>query len=243
MVKHALDWMFNMLDELSKELGNLYDVSWMAVTPHPSIFVPKKKYRSVKQWSGKEYRNAASIMLAVLEATLETFVTTAEQQEIIDSSLDCICGLLDFYLMAQYKSHSVPVDQPFDNEYRAQWDGTNQQPDPNDTVSYLQHYLAVFHNNKKAFLKYRASKKVKKDAKAYAEGSVRVIEPEVWVTMTKKAQNQYILETAKEKKAHIQEYLEEHSDYKMPKVHTLTHFGEIIWLFGVLTQFSTSIVE
>lgn len=27
MVKHALDWMFNMLDELSKDRGTLYDVA------------------------------------------------------------------------------------------------------------------------------------------------------------------------------------------------------------------------
>src|SRR5690606_19304107 len=60
MVKHALEWMFNMLDEHEKGLPDLYDLTWMTISLHPAIAVPKKKYRSVKQWSGKEYRNASS---------------------------------------------------------------------------------------------------------------------------------------------------------------------------------------
>jgi len=100
MIKHALEWMFNMLDEHGKGLPDLYDITWMTISPHPAISVPKKKYRSVKQWSGKEYRNAASIMLAVLEATLDPFPADDIQQAVFDKSMDCICTLLNFYLVA-----------------------------------------------------------------------------------------------------------------------------------------------
>jgi hypothetical protein len=214
----------------------------MSVSPHPSISVPKKKYRSVKQWSGKEYRNAACIMLSVLEATLEPFPATVEQQEIFDKSLDCICALLDFNLMAQYKSHSFPANTNFDNEYHSLWDGYNS-PDPKDTISYLQHYLALFHNNKSTFLKYRASKTVKRDATVYAAGSVPAIDSEDMKTMTKAeitAKNKADIALRKTLK---EEYMVQHSSYNMPKVHLMKHFGEVIPHIGVLGQFSTSIVE
>jgi hypothetical protein len=242
MIKHALEWMFNMLDEHGKGLPDLYDVTWMSVSPHPSIFVPKKKYRSVKQWSGKEYRNAASIMLSVLEATIDPYPADVEQQEIFDRSLDCLCALLNFYLMAQYKSHSFPANKAFDNTYRALWTGYTT-PDPEDTISYLQHYLAVFHNTKSTFLKYRASKTVKRDAAIFASGSVPDITAEEEKIMTK-------IEIIARKKADAalkrqakEEYILEHSSYNMPKVHVMDHFGETIPEVGALQQFSTTIVE
>src|SRR5690606_7705621 len=177
MVKHALEWMFNMLDEHGKGLPDLYDLTWMTISPHPAIAVPKKKYRSVKQWSGKEYRNAASIMLVVLEATLDPFPADDIQQSVFDKSMNCISALLNFNLMAQYKSHSFPSDSTFTNGYRALWHG-HSPPALRDTVSYLQHYLALFHNTKDTYLKYRASKKDKKDAAVFANGSVPAITPQ-----------------------------------------------------------------
>lgn len=245
MVKHACEWMFNMLDEHAKGLPDLYDVTWMSISPHPSINVPKKKYRAVKQWSGKEYRNASSIMLAVLEATLEPFPATDKQQDVFDKSLDCLSGLLDFYLMCQYNSHTFPAEQEFSNAYRALWTGLDDAPpNPLDTVSYLQHYLAVFHNNKSTFLKYRASKTVKKDAATFAAGSVPPLTPEeIEAFKTKKelaAKNSELAERRKEVKL---EYQLDRSTYNMPKVHGPSHFGETIPQFGALKQHSTTIVE
>lgn len=245
MVKHACEWMFNMLDEHGKGLPDLYDITWMSISPHPEIFIPKKKYRAVKQWSGKEYRNASSIMLAVLEAALDPYPATFEQQEIFDKSLDCLSGLLDFYLMCQYNSHSFPADTEFNNEYRARWTGTEEAPpNPLDTVSYVQHYLAIFHNNKDTFLKYRASKTVKRDAAVFAAGSVPPLTAEELKKFkTKKeitAKNAELADKRREKKI---EYLLEHSTYNMPKVHSCSHFGEAIPAFGGLKQHSTTIVE
>ena len=242
LIKHALEWMYNMLDEHGKGLPDLYDVTWMSVSHHPSIFVPKKKYRSVKQWSGKEYRNAASIMLAVLEATLNPYPADDIQQEIFDKSMDCIAAILNFYLMAQYNSHTFPADLSFNNAYRALWTGYTT-PDPEDTISYLQHYLAVFHNNKSTFLKYRASKTVKRDAATFASGSVPDITAEEEKDMTKAevaTRKRTDIALKKDKK---EQYLLEHSSYNMPKVHLMNHFGETIPEFGSLPQFSTTIVE
>lgn len=244
MVKHACEWMFNMLDEHAKGLPDLYDITWMSISPHPSINVPKKKYRAVKQWSGKEYRNASSIMLAVLEAALDPYPATHEQQEIFDKSLDCLSGLLDFYLMCQYNSHTFPAQTTFDNVYRALWTGDEDAPpNPLDTISYLQHYLAVFHNNKSTFLKYRASKTVKKDATTFAAGSVPPLTPTEIAKLTKKELAAKNAELAELRRAARIEYLLDNSTYNMPKVHSTTHFGETIPQFGALKQHSTTIVE
>lgn len=222
-----------MLDEHRKVLSDLYDVTWMSVSPHLSIFVSKKKHRSVKQWSGKEYCNVTSIMLRVLEATIDPYPADVEQQEIFDRSLDCLCALLNFYLMAQYKSHSFPANTTLDNAYRALWTGYTT-PDPEDTISYLQHYLAVFHNNKSTFLKYRASKTVKKDAATFASSSVPNITAEEERIMTKVEITAKKKVDAALKKQAKEDYLLEHSSYNMPKVHLMNHFGETIPEVGAL---------
>src|SRR5690606_21449171 len=84
MIKHALEWMFNMLDEHGKGLPDFKGLTWMTISRHRTIAGSKKKYRSVKQWSGKEYRKTASIMLAVLEATLAPFPADDSQLAVFD---------------------------------------------------------------------------------------------------------------------------------------------------------------
>ena len=108
MVKHSLEWMFNMLDEHDKALGDLFDITWMSISPHQSVTIPNKKYRAVKQWSGKEYRNAAHLMIPVLEATLLAYPSSEEQRQIFEKSLDCLSALVDFFLMANYNSFTFP---------------------------------------------------------------------------------------------------------------------------------------
>lgn len=243
MIKHALEWMFNLLDEIKGGASNLYDVTWMAVSPHPSIAVPKKKFRSVKQWSGKEYRNAAAIMLAVLEAVVIPFPAKADQKQTLENALDCICALLNFNLMAQYKSHSFPAEQEFDEEYRSRWDGNRKQPDPMDTISYMQTYLAQFHNTKLVFQKYRASKTVRSEATAYAKGNVPEPNPDELKRMTATQKAALAKSNVDARHALKNEYLERHSSYNMPKVHLMTHFSEIVIEFGSLQQYSTTIVE
>ena len=245
LIKHSLEWMFNMLDEHGKlkqsdnTLSDLYDVTWTAVTPHPAIKVPKKKYRSVKQWSGKEYRIAASIMQSVLEATVLPYPAFEDDKEIsLEQSLDCISNLLNFYLMARYMSHTFPSDATFDNEYRAKWDGI-RSPDPNDTISFLQHYLAGFHNTKEAFLKYRATAGIKKKAELYAKGEFPDLSEEEKKKMTAAELRKRNEEKAACKLAHMLE----HAHYNMPKVHMVSHWGETIPETGSLPQHSTSIVE
>ena len=252
LTKSLLELLFNLLDEVSKKskkdyrpLNDLFDIIWMAVSPHPAISVPKKKYRSVKQWSGKEYRNAQAILLAVLEAVMLTYPAQTEADEArFEGARNLIAALSNFTLMARQKSHTLPPDVVFDDDYRRLWDG-ERAPDPHSSISYMQTYLAQFHKWKHVFLKYRASKTVKKDAKEYAKGKypdlsdadVKRLEEKPSELLKKKA------DIAAKQRAAKEEYLERHSHFNMPKVHMMTHFAEVIHLFGSLPQYSTSINE
>ena len=135
MIKHALDWMFNMLDDFgNKALGDLFDITWMAVTHHPAIIIPTKKYRAVKQWSGKEYRNAALLMVGVLDACIMPFPVDGEVLEAFERALDCLTALVDFYLLVNDRSHTFPEGQEFNKTYRSKWTG-DVHPDQRDTIS------------------------------------------------------------------------------------------------------------
>ncbi|RPA86038.1 hypothetical protein BJ508DRAFT_322184 [Ascobolus immersus RN42] len=166
LTKHCLELLFNMLDEVSskkktdpKRLTELFDITWTAISPHPVINVSKKKYRSVKQWSGKEYRNAAAIMLAVLETIMTVYPPDGPAQEdMYNASRNFISAINNFTFMARQRSHTLPPDQVFDNDNRAMWD--------------------AFHEWKYIVLKYRASKTVKRDAKVYTKGIVDDPTPE-----------------------------------------------------------------
>src|SRR5690606_12015880 len=124
----------------------------------------------------------------------------------------------------------------------ALWDGQHP-PDPNDTISYLQYYIALFHNSKEAFLKYRASKAVKKDAAIFAAGSVPVITLEEEATMSRAEVAVRKKADGESRKALVEQYKMEHSSYNMPKVHLMKHFSKVMSEFSELQAFSTSIVE
>lgn len=245
LIKHCCEWMFNMLDEHGKPAGSnthaadLFDVTWTAVSPHPDIIVPKKKYRAVKQWSGKEYRNAASLMGAVLEATLEPYPSwNTPLEETFERTMDCVVALLNFYLCARLLSHTFPPDAEIDNAYRAKWDGVTP-PDPHDTLSYMQHYLSQFHNNLEIFLKYRATAGIKRKAATYAKGEYPDLSPEDKAAMPA---DELKKRNALKKQAETL-FLMENATYSFPKMHMVTHFAEIVPRFGSLGLWTTSIVE
>ncbi|RPA70637.1 hypothetical protein BJ508DRAFT_336970 [Ascobolus immersus RN42] len=217
LTKHCLELLFNMLDE--------------------------KKYRSVKQWSGKEYRNAAAIMLAVLEAVMTVYPPDGPAQEdMYEASRNFISALNNFTLMARQRSHTLPPDQVFDNDYRAMWDG-ERDPDPHSSVSYMQTYLAAFHEWKYVFLKYRASKTVTSDATAYSKRMFLDLPDEDFDGMTPAEKKEKKRVHKEGRKAAYVDYLERHSSYNMPKVYMMVHFADIIHMYGALPQFSTSIIE
>ena len=122
----------------------------------------------------------------------------------------------------------------FNNEYQSLWTGY-RDPDPNDTISYLQHYLVLFHNNKDTFLKYQASKTVKKNTTIFANGLMPFIIPEREKSITKVQITERKKVDTIEHKVKKEEYMLENSNYNIPKVYLISHFSEVIPEFGSLS--------
>jgi len=81
-----------------------FDDPWKALPPYPGSFVPKKAYREVKQWEGKEMRNLGWCLLGVLAVALHQ----PDSWQIISfkHALECVRALVDFNMMAQDQSHT-----------------------------------------------------------------------------------------------------------------------------------------
>ena len=68
LFKHMMDWIQGFL----KKHGRLqaFDDVWKALPPYPGFLVPKKAYREVAQWQGKEMRNLGHCILGVFAVAL-----------------------------------------------------------------------------------------------------------------------------------------------------------------------------
>ena len=78
--------------------------------------------------------NLGGVILALLAATLSHLV--AAQHWLFTLALQCTQALVDFYLMAQYHSHTTK------------------------TLDYLQQYFHTFHKTNHFFQEFCASKKI-----------------------------------------------------------------------------------
>jgi len=140
--KHMIDWIQDFLEHY--ERINAFDYVWCRLPPYPGFSIPTKLYRVVSQWSGKEIRNFAKVILGTFAAALRQTTNqprlTGGQVQEFNEAILCVSSLTDFHLMTQYPSHT---DQ---------------------TISYLKRYLREFHETKNVFLHFRAGKKVKKAA-------------------------------------------------------------------------------
>jgi len=126
LFKHMIDWIQAFL----KKHGRLqaFDDVWKALPPSPGFLVPKKTYREVAQWQGKEMRNLGRCILAVLAVGLRQ--PKSSQVIAFKHALGCVRALADFSMMAQGRSHT------------------------SDTIAYMEHYLDQFHRMKGIFLEF-----------------------------------------------------------------------------------------
>ena len=131
LFKHMMDWIQGFL----KKHGCLqaFDDVWKALRPYPGFLVPKKAYREVAQWQGKEMRNLRRCILGVLAVALPQ--PQSSQVIPFKHALGCVRALVDFSMMAQYRSHTC------------------------DTIAYMEDYLDLFHKMKGIFLEFRVTKR------------------------------------------------------------------------------------
>lgn len=133
LFKHMMEWVQGFLKKHDRLQA--FDDAWKSLPPYPGFFVPKKAYREVTQWQGKEMRNLGRCLLAVLAVALRQ--PDAAQMQPFKRALACVSSLLDFSLMAQYRSHTP------------------------ETIDYMEQYLNRFHSTKDVFLEFRVSKRTR----------------------------------------------------------------------------------
>jgi len=113
-----------------KKHGRLeaFDEVCKPLQPHPGFLVPKKAYRKVTHWQGKEMRNLWQCVLGVLAVALRR--PGSAQLIPFKRALGCVRALVDFNMMAQYQSHIA------------------------ETITYMEDYLDTFHKMKDIFLEF-----------------------------------------------------------------------------------------
>jgi len=102
LFKHMMD----RIEGLLKKHGRLqaFDDVWKALPPYPGFLVPKKAYREVSQWHGKEMRNLGPCILGVLAVAL--CQPGGAQAIPFKPARGCVRALVDFTMMGQYRSHT-----------------------------------------------------------------------------------------------------------------------------------------
>jgi len=216
-----MDWTQGILEY--HERINAFDYVWRRLPPYSGFSIPTKAYRVVSQWSGKEMRKFAKVILGTFAAALRPNTNQARPtggllQE-FNKAILCVRSITDFYLMTQYPSHT---DQ---------------------TVSYLQQYLRVFHETKDVFLHFRAGKKAKKAA---AEAHWNIVKEQSQASvadLTRSAKLKMHQENRLERQEVVDEVLREGVHYNFPKIYIISHYADQRPKFGALGQYSTDISE
>ena len=126
-----MDWVESFLKKHDRLQG--FDAVWKNLPHYPGFNRPRKAYREVSQWQGKELRALERAILVALAASLG--MPSITQQQPFHQALQCVRNLIDFHLMAQYRSHTP------------------------ETLDYMDAYLNEFHRMKHVFLEFRVSKR------------------------------------------------------------------------------------
>ena len=103
LFKHMMEWVEGFLKKHKRQQA--FDDAWKEIPPYPGFSVPKKAYREITQWQGKEMRNLSRCISAVLASALRN--PDSSQYHDFKSTLKCVRALVDFPLMAQYRSRQI----------------------------------------------------------------------------------------------------------------------------------------
>jgi hypothetical protein len=221
LFKHLMEW----LEDFLKHHGRFkrFNYLWKSIEPYPNIHTPTKCYNEISQWQGREMRSFSRIIHACLAASLSHPSPTAgsSQKRLFTKAISCTSALVDFSLIASYKSHDE------------------------ETLKYLDEYLQAFHTHKDIFLQFRANRSARAAADAAGKETRRVLAGQQAIDRSPRLNKRR--RTAEEIHMEIleqrQAVLEEMSDFNFPKLHMLSHFSDSIKLFGSLPMWSTESME
>jgi len=173
-----------------------------------------------------------SLLLETTNIPVGTISKDPKTQHTFEKAIACVAALVEFHVMAQYKSH---------NEH---------------TIGYLEEYLQRFHKEKDVFLEFRISKADKKKSKADRKLAKAKALAEAAAAEAAKAAalDDDDIESSAEEYEPPADRLGPHADedgakrsmqphFNFPKIHLLLHYMEQIREFGELVQYSTEVAE
>ena len=214
LFKHMMDWVQAFLKKHARLQG--FDDFWKALPPYPGFFVPNKVYREVTQWKGKIMRNLGRCLLGVLAVALRQPDSTQAQP--FKRALACVRSLLDFSMIAQYRSHT------------------------HETIDYMQRYLDRFHATKDVFREFRVSKwtlaKVDDQRR-----ELRQQRADVSRTLAGSKRHRAHAQDRDEENDRRMELVHAESHFNFVKMHLLDHFRDHIYQFGNIPMYSTEFGE
>jgi hypothetical protein len=217
LFKHMMQWIEDFLKKHDRQ--DLFDEVWKSLPPYPGFFVPKKAYREVTQWQGKEMRNLGRCILGVLASALRR--PTPAQQGPFGDAIRCVRALVDFSLMAQYQSHT------------------------SETLGYMEQYLKDFHRYKDVFQEFRTSKKTRGEADANDEqlrlDQERKLKEAGRVTPAKR--RRLLVENRAQRDDEREEIHRSKSHFNFIKLHLLVHYCSHVRKFGNIPMYSTDVGE
>jgi len=212
--KHMMDWFQGFLKKHAGQQA--FGDAWKALPPYPGFFVPKKAYREVTQWQGKEMRNLGHCLLGVLAVALRQPDSTQVQP--FRRALVCLRSLLYFTMMVQYRSYK------------------------HETISYIQEYATQFHETKDILLEFRISKQTQEKAdelrKELRRQRAQMREP------VPASQGGRIRDDNREEEndQHM-ELIHSESNFSFVMMHLISHFRDHIYMFGNIPIYSTEYGE
>jgi len=214
LFKHMMD----RIEAFLKKHGRLqaFDEVWKALPRYPGFLVPKKAYSEVTQWQGKEMRNLGRCILGVLAVALHQ--AGGAQAIPFKRALRCVRALVDFNMMAQYRSHTP------------------------DTIAYMEDYLDQVHRIKDIFLEVRVTKrtqaKVDKQRKEIRRQRALISE------RVAPCQGSRMRDNDRDEEDDLRmDMIHGESHFNFIKMHLLSHVCDHIHQFGNILMYSTEIGE
>jgi len=197
-----------------------FDDAREGIPTYPGFSIPKKAYREITQWQGKEIHNLSRCISAELASALRN--PDSSQYQDFKSTLKSVSALMGFILMAQYRSHTP------------------------DTLSYMESYLQTFHRTNVIFLEFSTSKATR----ARANRQDRELRELMADQRAKEVRHRTVAnrcwladQERVERSDRRADFIRRENNFNFIKMHYLTHFASHVRRFGSLSRYSTEIGE
>jgi len=164
--------------------------------------------------------NLSRCISAVLASALQS--PDSSQHHDFQIALQCVSALVDFSLMAQYRSHTP------------------------DTLSYLERYRLTFHQKKEIFLEFRTSK----DTSAEANSQDRELRELIANECAPEIRRASVAKPCRQADREILQRVNQRADlirrenhFNFIKTNYHSHFSSHVRRFGSISMYSTEIGE